>query len=284
MLTNVPLYFELRTLRLPELMQLIDRIFGTRCRYCRSRRVSDVGPVAPTHPGRFHTHSFTLRHCKYCDIVYLSPLPTSDDLKLLYVDSVQFSDDHYTDPTQVEKILNYYGSAVRNLKLVPESGGRVLEVGAGLAWVSRACKVVNPEVFTLAQDVSGECAKICPWVDRYFVGSLDALPDPAPFQLISLTHVIEHLVDPGLVLKKIGSLLAPGGRIFITAPFRPTGWRPDAGIDAWLRYSYLHVPAHVTYFSRQWFERAGRASGLTVTSWDNTHEDNQAFELVLLKT
>ncbi|HEY8011770.1 MAG TPA: class I SAM-dependent methyltransferase [Rudaea sp.] len=264
-------------------MQLIDRIFGARCRYCRSRGVTDIGPVAPTHPASFHTKSFALQHCRNCDVVYLSPLPTSADLKLLYEDSAQFTDDHYTDPAQVEKILDYYGSAVRNLGLAPEPGGRMLEIGAGLAWVSRACKAVDPDIFTLAQDVSSECAKICPWVDRYFVGSLDALPDNAPYQMISLTHVLEHLVDPGAVLKKIGSLLAPGGRIFITAPFRPTGWQPGAGIDAWLRYSYLHVPAHVTYFSRQWFERAGHANGLIVASWDNTHEDDQAFELVLRK-
>jgi 2-polyprenyl-3-methyl-5-hydroxy-6-metoxy-1,4-benzoquinol methylase len=264
-------------------MTLLDGIFGNRCRLCDKRGASLLGPVRPTHDGEFHTKNFTLLHCRNCEVVYLDPLPTAADLKLLYEESVQFSDAHYTDPVQVDKILDYYGSAVRNLALLPESGGSVLEIGAGLAWVSRACKAANPAVVTVAQDVSGECAKSCPWVDRYFVGALNVLPEPVPYQLISLTHVIEHLADPAAMLRKIAALLAPGGKIFITAPFRPSGWQPEQGIAPWRDYSYLHVPAHITYFSRRWFEQRTRSCGLEIAHWDNSHEGGQAFELVLRK-
>ena len=262
-------------------MQLLDRILGQPCRLCGRRGAVTLGPVSPTHPAAFETTDFRLRHCRHCDVVYLDPLPTAGDLELLYEDSVQFSDSHYTDPQQVEKILDYYGTSVRNLRLLPDSGGRILEIGAGLAWVSRACKAIRPDVTTVAQDVSSECATHCAWVDQYFVGALESLPARGPYDLISLTHVIEHLADPEAMLRSVASLLTQDGKAFITAPFRPTGWTPDQGVTPWRTYSYLHVPAHITYFSRDWFAQTLPALELDIVHWDATHENGQAFELVL---
>jgi SAM-dependent methyltransferase len=263
-------------------MPLPSNMLDARCRMCGKREVSMLGDVPPTHPAAFHTQEFRLLHCNGCDVVYLDPLPTAADLKLLYEDGVQFDDPHYTDPVRVAQVLDYCGTAVRSLHLLQEGGNRILEIGAGLAWISRACKAADPAVVTVAQDVSGEAAQACPWVDRYFVGPLDALPDRGPFQLISLTHVFEHIVDPAAMLDSIATLLAPGGKVFITAPFRPSGWQPGQGVAAWRDYSYLHVPAHITYFSRRWFEEHGPPS-LEIAHWDATHEDGQAFALVLHK-
>jgi hypothetical protein len=98
-----------------------------------------------------------------------------------------------------------------------------------------------------------------------------------------MTHVIEHLVDPQAMLADVAARLGKGGRLFVTAPFRPTGWRPGDGLAPWLTYSYLHVPAHVTYFSREWFDQIAPRHGLEVVHWDASHEEGQAFELVLRK-
>jgi hypothetical protein len=85
------------------------------------------------------------------------------------------------------------------------------------------------------------------------------------------------------MLKYLAALLTPKGKVFITAPFRPSGWKPADGIAPWLKYSYLHVPAYITYFSNQWFRQRASAFGLSVIAWDETHEDGQAFELVISK-
>ena len=264
---------------------LRDFLLGSHCRACgRRARLHRLGEFPPTHPGAFHTRHFELVHCASCDVVYLDPAPTADDLRALYEDSVQFSDPHYTDPERIKAILDYYGNAVRGLGLLPPPGGRVLEIGAGLAWVSRACKDLESRVTTVAQDVSAECASACDWVDHYHVGTLATLKEHEAFHLASMTHVIEHLVDPAAMLGEIASRLAPGGKLFVTAPYRPSHWRPNDGAEAWRKYSYLHVPAHVTYFSRRWFNHVAPRHGLRVAHWDATHEDGQAFELVLVKS
>src|SRR6185312_12230025 len=113
-------------------------------------------------------------------------------------------------------------------------------------WVSRACKQIDDTVTTVAQDVSGECARACPWVDRYHVGALSTLGESERYALASMTHVIEHLVDPAAMLGEIAARIIPGGELFVTAPFRPSDWTPEKGIEGWAGYSYLHVPAHVS--------------------------------------
>ena len=242
-----------------------------------------MGPVGPTHPGPFHTSDFSLVRCPRCEVVYLDPAPTEDDLRAMYEGSVQFDGPHYTDAQRVAQVFEYCNDAINRLALLPPPGGRVLEVGAGYAWLARTCKRLDESITTVAQDVSGEVADKCPWVDRYHIGKLSTLDERERFHLASMTHVIEHLVDPAAMLAAISSRLAPGGKLFVTAPYRPTGWNPDAGIAGWREYSYLHVPAHVTYFSRKWFEQVAPRHQLRVEHWDASHEGGEAFELLLVR-
>jgi len=260
-------------------MTLLDTMFGRRCRLCGVRRVAPIGPVAPTHPGNFQTKNFTLQHCRNCDVVYLDPLPQPADLKLLYEDSVQFVSANYTASDRVAQMMRYYSNAIRSFDLLPKAAP-ILEIGAGLAWVARACKAMDPHITTIAQDVSAECVRACPWVDRYFVGTLDDLPERGPFGLVSLTHVIEHVMDPAEMLRTMSMVVAPRGKVFITAPFRPSSWSNNRHIDAWRDYSYLHVPAHISYLSRRWFEMHARPK-FEIAHWDASHENGQVFELVL---
>jgi SAM-dependent methyltransferase len=52
------------------------------------------------------------------------------------------------------------------------------------------------------------------------VASLDALPvDEGSFDAILSTEVLEHVSDPGSVLREFARVLAPGGRLCLTVPF-----------------------------------------------------------------
>lgn len=258
---------------------------AVHCRFCGTAgaRHRVLGDVPLTHPGPFRQNAYRLLHCNVCDVVHLDPEPGAADLSTLYEGSVQFSDETYSGDAQALRVLEGYGRRLDRLGLVPDAGQALLEVGAGLAWISRACKQRRDGVHTVAQDVSGECAARCPWVDHYHVGPLRSLPSERRFALASMTHVIEHLTDPAAMLAELHARLLPGGKVYVTAPHRPPLWRAGDGIRPWLRYEYLHVPAHVAYLSRTWFERVAAGLGFELVGWDTSHDGHQVLEAVLRK-
>ncbi|MGE5171425.1 MAG: class I SAM-dependent methyltransferase [Rudaea sp.] len=263
---------------------------ATRSRNCPvcdtpASGIRAIGTLPTTGELAFERDRYDLVECRTCHLVFISPLPPERDLHRLYVESNQFTDAVYTDPRRVEAILEYMNSCLTrilaHLGRERDAAIATLEIGGGLAWLARAAKASNPRSATTAQDISPEPLDRCPWVDAYVRGPVsDARIDArAPYDVVSLTHVIEHLVDPLDVVRRCKSLLAPGGVILVTAPHRPPGWRSGSrDIAAWRAYSYNHVPAHIQYFSRTSMRALARKLGCELTYWNDASEGGQAFE------
>lgn len=224
--------------------------------------------------------------CPECTLLFLSPLPSEAQLLAHYESVSDFGDPVYRDENNVKRILRFYSDRLGALlHLLPSPLPRgelaILEVGAGLAWLSRAAKQRLPHSRTVATDVAGSVVEECVWVDHYFIEdvitgrSVDRL---GPFDVISLTHVIEHLPEPVDMIERLSGLLAPGGIIFVTAPHRPVGWRPGDSIRVFREWSYNHTPAHLQYFNNKSYARLAEAVGLDLRYWDAEAEEGQAFE------
>ncbi len=244
------------------------------CPICGQATSLRIGELQSTFHSPLIRAGYDLAHCKSCDMVYLSPLPLQEDLDTLY-SALQF--DYYT-PESIPPVVAFYCSRMRALSTALGHPKKlsVLEIGAGPAWMSRAAKAVHPAASTVAQDVSSEMAEKCPWVDRYLVASADApeIDQSGPYNVISLTHVFEHVPDPVGMLRRLKRV--SDGLIFITAPHRPMAWQGT--IEEWRKYSYNHVPAHLQYFSKRGMKIAAGLAGLRLRHWDARAEGGQAFE------
>jgi len=244
-----------------------------------------IGYLDATFGGNLAVRRYRLTYCTCNALVYIDPTPSKEDLETMYSKSNQFSSSPYTDPQRVDAIDKYMFASLKRIlsarSLPLTSPPSVLEVGAGRAWMCRAAKRLDNTCKTTAQDVSAEVAHECEWVDNYLVCDIS---DPqldilGPFDIISLTHVIEHLPDPVAATQRCKSLLAKGGTIFITAPHRPEGWQlGKSTISEWQQYSYNHVPAHIQYFSRESMQKLAERSGCNLSYWEDGHENGQAFE------
>lgn len=83
---------------------------------------------------------------------------------------------------------------------------------------------------------------------------------PASFDLIWLSHVIEHVPDPVGLLRRGRDLLAADGRIHVATPNL-------AGVSARLFGTYwwdLDCPRHLTMFTPDSLRQAARTAGLVV--------------------
>lgn len=255
-----------------------------RCPVCENNNGKSLGILENTVSYPINRSFHPLLECDHCATIYLDAVLDKHDLKVLYEDAVQFTSPAYRDEDHASAALRYYGNCYRNM--VRLIGGmntkiRVLEVGAGLAWVCRSAKL-NGDVFTVAQDITNECEQECTWVDKYIVGDVKSsnVVELGPYNIISLTHVIEHLTDPINVLKYLRTLISNNGCIFITAPCRPENWGSNDNIHKWRDWSYNHVPGHLQYFSKISMEHAASVCNLRLSSW-SLHENGQAFEAVL---
>ncbi len=266
---------------------------------CRNCPICDLAPeptdliasLPANHYNRqaLDRQAYDLTYCACGELVYLSPLPSAEDIETMYAKSHQFDaldsvESPYRGP-RAAMVLEYTTSRLleilRATDIPTSTQLRVLEVGAGLSWMCRAAKIVNGQNQTVAQDLTSEAVAECQWVNHYVVEDLltsRAIDQHGPYDIISLTHVIEHLAEPVAMLERLQGLLSDRGMIFVTAPYRPIGWQRGADVGEWESWSYNHIPAHIQYFSKGSFEKAARASGLEVALWDHHQDDGQAFE------
>lgn len=232
---------------------------------------------------------FALTLCKSCELLYLSPLPEKQVLDEIYIENVQFDNPTYTG-AKAKSAMEFCSERFNALlQAVTPSDKNIslLEIGAGLSWLSRAAKAKNKKYTTVAQDITSEAVETCEWVDHYVVGELNLKLDHiqrfAPYQIISLTHVIEHLPNPIETLTICNNLLDKKGIIFITAPHRPKGWEKSSPIEIWREWYYNHVPQHLQYFNKKSMKICADKARLDIVFFDASAEEGQAFETWLKK-
>jgi SAM-dependent methyltransferase len=112
-------------------------------------------------------------------------------------------------PTERGPILAFMQEAAAQL----EPGSRVLDAGAGNAPYRELfghCRYVTSD-WSSSQHEGAEKVDI--------QASLDDLPVPdASFDAVLNTQVLEHVADPVRVAGELFRVLAPGGRVWLTAP------------------------------------------------------------------
>lgn len=204
--------------------------------------------------------AYTVSACAECGFVYADTPGSAADYARHYA---EFS--HYEDPA----IATGGGEQAFDRQRLSETAGwiaqqvaadaRVLDIGCGNGGLLLALKECG--FCRLAgMDPSETC------VTRLQLHGLEAsrgwlgdLPHAqGKYDLIILSHVLEHLLDPRPALASLQALLAPAGRVYVETP--------DAA-----RYAdfpsvpfYFFDSEHINHFDRASLENLARASGFQV--------------------
>lgn len=144
----------------------------------------------------------------------------------------------------------------------PQAPKNYLDVGCGQGAMIAEFRKRYPTAQCIGVEPSADAADFCRRrhgvrVEALQWDSLDSDMLPGPFDVITLIHVLEHVVDPVDVLTKAVDRLSSNGRIYVEVP--------DLLSDRWSGKDFFHI-AHVWYFHELALRNLFLRCGLDVTA------------------
>lgn len=150
--------------------------------------------------------------------------------------------------------------------LLPARLGRVLDVGCGGGGVGRAIRARADELVGIEVDpVAAERARAA--YDSVLVGPAEEIlaGTDTRFDTILAYDLLEHLVDPGALLRRLREAAAPGALLHVSVPnarhvslLRDLVLRGTFGYTAWGHRDNTHL---------RWFTRRDLVALLAETGW-----------------
>ena len=158
--------------------------------------------------------------CPACGFVWVSPAPSPELLDRYYTTLSNYENPQNSgEPSDEDKRKHERAySLIRNE--CAGRTGRALDIGCAVPYLLDLMQRDGWDV--VGTDPSPRCAEIG-W-DRYRIKVRTGLFAPAmfqveePFDVVILSHVVEHLVDPKAVLRQVAGLLADGGLLYVEVP------------------------------------------------------------------
>lgn len=234
---------------------------------------------------------WNLYECGTCHSGYLDPRPTPETLPLAYRnyythDATPDWDAHHALPRRfVHALANGYRNRRfranltpslrigrlfrhipslrdrldRNLRHLPPvpPNSRLLDIGCGDGAFLAKARAIGWDVLGVEPDpIAARRAQ-----DRglsVIIGSYEEVSGlEGQLDVVTLSHVIEHVHDPLALLRKAHALLAPGGQLWIETP-NLASWTHQRFQAAWRG---LEPPRHLVLFTWQSLRRALSQSG-----------------------
>lgn len=217
---------------------------GIQCPVCGSGEVKAI--VSKTVFGT----EFGVYQCNApgCQHGFTYPLPSEAVLEKMYAEEGLNS-------YQLDKeALKAFGAFFSHLftDYIPRhfrKPGSLLDVGAGLGTFMDSARSHGWEVHGI--EFNGKSVELgrelfgLEIVHGNFYRLEDYFGD-RKFDLINMNHVFEHVLQPLEYLDYLRRFLRPGGCVLITVPnILSDDFKRDGA-----RWSYIHIPAHISYFSR----------------------------------
>jgi 2-polyprenyl-3-methyl-5-hydroxy-6-metoxy-1,4-benzoquinol methylase len=195
--------------------------------------------------------SYAICRCSVCGLEQTDPRPNPDDLKHLYETYYNFGGEQGTTYTHWRE--RFFASWLYRLWLVLDGdgsfhtqrgSGRLMDIGCN---EGRGLKIYRRNGF-LAEglELNQRAAEVARAAGFTVYGTLmeDFYPTGA-YDVVVLSNVLEHALDPKRMLWDVARILKPGGQVWVSCPNSQSWLRKLFG-RSWINW---HVPFHIVHFS-----------------------------------
>lgn len=206
------------------------------------------------------------RRCEDCGWAFCDPVPSAEELGVLYGAHYNFSGVRTGRYDALREA--FFQSLAYDLWVRLDSDisfhgrrgtGRLLEIGCNegrnLGFYRRSGftaegQEINPVAVSVARSRGYTVHE----------GDIDSVGPNHAFDVVVLSQVLEHALDPTAMLRQVHRLLAPGGEVWISCP-NIDSWAARVFGRYWVNW---HVPFHITHFDSRNLARVAEAAGFRV--------------------
>ena len=219
----------------PELEKL-----KTLCPICDSANVA----------ARRSLNDYKVLRCHQCTVEFLHPQPGPDVLNNIYsahyflgdregvAQSEVFRQKHRTAEMYVHQLLAISGGRKGRLLEVGCGSGEFLDAALEQGFEAKGIEISEHAVAS-ANARLGAATVQCGVIES-------AALEPAEFDVVAFSDVIEHVRDPHAFMRRVHYCLRPGGIVFIVTPDTDS-WSHRLMRNHWMEYKLEHL----YYFNRR---------------------------------
>ncbi len=186
-----------------------------------------------------------VRECPRCHTLFLHPQPDDACLARAYAPSYYGGQSEQKFGPWMERLRDAFAlRRARRLTRGLSPGAAILDVGCGDGRFLAAC-AKTASVSLHGIELPGPAADRASRISgaTIFQGSLGEVPLPdAAFDLVTLTHVYEHLRAPGDAIRTLARIVRPGGTLYLAYP-NGTSWQARWFGGQWF---HLDPPRHLS--------------------------------------
>lgn len=205
--------------------------------------------------------------CRHCGLVYLNPRPSDEELNDLYSEDYFAEDLTEQYPRDEESVQSKIASFEWMLNIVRpfKQRGTLLEIGCATGFFLAHARNAGWEVWGVEiSDYAAQHAREVLGL-KVLTGTVSRVNLPKRyFDVIMMSHVLEHLPDPLSALCQIGTWLKHDGILVIRVPDIGSLDAAVYGRD-WRGWS---IPYHFYHFSPRSLRAMLRHAGFRVLKFD----------------
>jgi len=185
--------------------------------------------------------SFNIVRCRKCGLVYVNPRPTLEELKELYKEK-----DAHIDPAREKDLfMHRFKRIIKTIERFKKKG-KLLDIGCSYGYFLKLAQGYGWETYgiEISDYVSHYCRQKLNL--NVFTGDVREAHYPSQyFDVITMFHVLEHVLDPLDYLREINRILKPDGLIVVEVP-NIGSLKAKLAKKNWISFK---PPEHLYYFS-----------------------------------
>lgn len=235
------------------------------CDHCGAKNATVIA-VGTDREYFTSSDEYTAVCCDECGLLYLNPRPVAEELGRIYPENYH---SYILDETAGSKgtfitRMRQLAASKRFLPVLKHLEGvrsvDLLDVGCGNGWGLELFKSAAPgRINTFGVEISQDACDIAALNGhKTYCGRFEDVELDRNFDVVNLTHVIEHVSSPRKVIRKAYEALRSGGILVLETPNAASSDAKMFKDGAWGAY---HFPRHWYFFTPESLRRLGESEG-----------------------